>query len=220
MSFWGHKNMIISFSASYIYALFPAAWVIIELNSIRPPPVAEWLRPLIFSFLNHSSSHCCRVEPSLGHMWDKPILLAVGDQVVFLGGSPIFAPPTDWRLKMSEIILMGRKHLPRIKKIRDYVGCLISRLRYMWMPLYGIPLAWCLCVVHSYEPLHDKTNKVTVRPAKTQISLGICPVWSESSLCTQWVAKDASFLHADSEDSDQTGRMPRLIWVFAGRTVT
>ena len=26
------------------------------------------------------------------------------------------------------------------------------------------------------------------------------------------------FLHADSEDSDQTGRMPRLIRVFAGRT--
>ena len=25
-------------------------------------------------------------------------------------------------------------------------------------------------------------------------------------------------LHADSEDSDQTGRMSRLIWVFAGRT--
>ena len=29
----------------------------------------------------------------------------------------------------------------------------------------------------------DKTNKVTVRPAKTKISLGIRPVWSESSLC-------------------------------------
>ena len=28
------------------------------------------------------------------------------------------------------------------------------------------------------EPWHDKTNKVSVRPAKTQISLGICPVWS------------------------------------------
>ena len=26
------------------------------------------------------------------------------------------------------------------------------------------------------------------------------------------------FLHADSEDSDQTGRMSRLIWVFAGHT--
>ena len=56
-------------------------------------------------------------------------------------------------------------------------------------------------------------------PAKTQISLGICPVWSESSMCAQWVAKDPRFLHADNEDSDQTGRMPRLIWVFAGRTL-
>ena len=28
------------------------------------------------------------------------------------------------------------------------------------------------------EPRHDKTNKMAVRPAKTQISLGICPVWS------------------------------------------
>ena len=31
---------------------------------------------------------------------------------------------------------------------------------------------------------------------------------------------DPSFLHADSEDSDQTGRMPKLILVFAGRTLT
>ena len=32
----------------------------------------------------------------------------------------------------------------------------------------------------------------------------------QSSLCAQWVAKDPSFLHTDSEDSDETGRMPRL----------
>ena len=31
------------------------------------------------------------------------------------------------------------------------------------------------------------------------------------------VAKDPSFLYADSEDSDQTGRIPRLIWDFVGR---
>ena len=61
---------------------------------------------------------------------------------------------------------------------------------------------------------------MNVPPAKTQISLGIRPVWSESSLCAQWVAKDPSILHADSEHSDQTGRMPRLIWVFAERTLT
>ena len=59
---------------------------------------------------------------------------------------------------------------------------------------------------------------MSVRLAKIRISLGIRPVWSESSLGAQWVAKDTSFLHADSEDSDQTGRMPRLSWVFAGRT--
>ena len=63
-----------------------------------------------------------------------------------------------------------------------------------------------------YEPPHDKTTKWHVRPAKTQISLGICPVWSESSLCSQWIAKDLIFLDADSKDSDPTGRMPRLIW--------
>ena len=60
---------------------------------------------------------------------------------------------------------------------------------------------------------------MAVCPAKTQISLGIRPVWSESllsawrklgSLATQWV---------HCEDSDQTGWMPRLIWVFAGRTL-
>ena len=69
-----------------------------------------------------------------------------------------------------------------------------------------------VCVTHSkYEPPRDKTNNVAVCPAKTQISLGIHPVWSESSLCTQWVAKGPSFLHADSKDSDQTGRTPRLI---------
>ena len=47
---------------------------------------------------------------------------------------------------------------------------------------------------------------MTVRPAKTQISLGI-----RCALCAQWVANDPSFLHADGEDSDQPGRMPRLI---------
>ena len=59
-----------------------------------------------------------------------------------------------------------------------------------------------------------KSTKWHVRPAKTQISLGICPVWSESSLCAQRVAKDPRFLHVDSEDSDLCP-----VWSeFAGRT--
>ena len=32
-----------------------------------------------------------------------------------------------------------------------------------------------------------------------------------SLLCTQWVARDPMFLHADREDLDQNGRMARLI---------
>ena len=36
-----------------------------------------------------------------------------------------------------------------------------------------IPSTW-----NVYEPWHDKTNKKSVRPAKTQISLGIRLVWS------------------------------------------
>ena len=66
------------------------------------------------------------------------------------------------------------------------------------------------------KPIEKITTKWSVRPAKTQICLGIRQVWSESLQCAEWVAKDPVFLHADSEDSDQTGRMPRLIWVFAG----
>ena len=71
----------------------------------------------------------------------------------------------------------------------------------------------------TFEPPYVKTNKMSVRPAKTRITMGIRPVWSETWLCAHWVAKDPSFLHAYSKDSDETGQMPRLIWVFAGCTL-
>ena len=50
-----------------------------------------------------------------------------------------------------------------------------------------------------------------VRPAKTQITLGIRPVRLESLLCAHGVAKDTIFLHADSEDSDQTSMGAQVI---------
>ena len=42
-------------------------------------------------------------------------------------------------------------------------------------------------------------------------------VWAsaQSSLCAQWVAKDPGFLHADSEDFDQTWWMPSLRWAHS-----
>ena len=63
-----------------------------------------------------------------------------------------------------------------------------------------------------------KPAKWPVRPAKTQISLGIRPIWSASSLST-W--RNLGFLAshwAHSEDSDLTGRVSRPIRVFTGPT--
>ena len=52
-----------------------------------------------------------------------------------------------------------------------------------------------------------------VCPAKTQISLVIRLVWSETLLCTKFVAQDPRLLHAYRK-TDQTRQMSRLIWVF------
>ena len=73
-------------------------------------------------------------------------------------------------------------------------------------------------ITENISRLTTKLTKWPVRPAKTQISLGICPVWSESLLSTWWNIGSSATHWAHSEDSDQTGQMPRLIWVFAGRT--
>ena len=57
------------------------------------------------------------------------------------------------------------------------------------------------------------------RSERISISLRIRAGWSEPSLDAFWIAKDEEFfLHADKEDSDQTARVRRLIWVFSGCT--
>ena len=95
-----------------------------------------------------------------------------------------------------------------IKVLHAFLGHLSLRLRGTMQQ-----------VTTTNEPRHDKTNKMSVRPANSQISLGIRPVWSESSQ-SAWRNLGSLATHwAHSEDSDQTGRMPSLIWVFAGRTL-
>ena len=51
-----------------------------------------------------------------------------------------------------------------------------------------------------------KPTKWYVRTAKSQISLGICPVWPESSLSAGRKLRPLAIHWAHSEDSDQTGR--------------
>ena len=63
-----------------------------------------------------------------------------------------------------------------------------------------------------------KPTKWHVRIVKTLISLGIRPVWSESSLSAWRSIRSLVTHNVHREDSDQTGQMqmPRMIWVFAG----
>ena len=60
-------------------------------------------------------------------------------------------------------------------------------------------------------------SKLSVCPTKTQISLRIRAVWSESSLSAWRNFAFFAIQNALSEDSDQTARMRRLIWIFAAR---
>ena len=68
-----------------------------------------------------------------------------------------------------------------------------------------------------FEPSHDKTNKMTCAPSEDSDQPGHppsliihCPHEKRlGSLATHW---------AHSEDSDQTGQMHRLIWVFTGHS--
>ena len=65
---------------------------------------------------------------------------------------------------------------------------------------------------------HEENLAPIERTANTLIRLGGCPGWSESSLFA-WRKRGFLTTHwAHSEDSVQTGRIPRLIRVFAVRT--
>ena len=86
------------------------------------------------------------------------------------------------------------------------VSCSTRPLRYRSSRVKAFVLS---CGSHKSR-CTTKLTKRYVRPAKTQISLGIRPVRSEPSLCALKIAKDPRFLHADSDDSYQTGRMLRL----------
>ena len=63
------------------------------------------------------------------------------------------------------------------------------------------------------ESPHDKSNKMTCAPSKDSDQPG-----HQSSLSTWRNIGLLTTYWAHSENSDQTGLMPRLIWIFAGRT--
>ena len=95
----------------------------------------------------------------------------------------------------------------------------IEKSDHILPPKLQFTKQWICEIRQNYRNrLTTKPTKWHVHPAKTLISQGIRQVWSESlpsawrklwSLATDW---------AHDDDSDQTGRMPRLTWVFAWHT--
>ena len=148
-------------------------------------------------------------------MRDKPSS-ACGWSDVFSQGSPIFASPTDW-LSSKWVKQSWRANSPQQNKF-DLNFNLNTQLKHInkqlslllwsknWKKDFNTWFHNKKFIAEtetSYEPRHDKVR----------------PVWSES-LLSAWRKLGSLATHwARSEDSDQTGRMPRLIWVFAGRTL-
>ena len=123
---------------------------------------------------------------------------------------------TIWRVGYPTLLPWRERYdLPRLKTSRFPK----STIRLICMKLEHTHTTFHIIFrLKINEPHHAKQTK-WVGAQRRQISLGIRPVWSESSLCAQWVAKGPSFLNVDSEDSGQTGWTPRLIWGFAGRII-
>ena len=95
--------------------------------------------------------------------------------------------------------------------------CFITYRKGLLFKLFHLVQKSCKYIDEKFLPCNPGFcfyESLTVRPAKTQISLRIRPVWSESSLSV-WRSTEPFATHwAHSKNFDQTGRMPRLIWVF------
>ena len=82
---------------------------------------------------------------------------------------------------------------------------------YMYRTLHGTVMTIIWAASRQNQQTHCAPSEDSDEP-------GHPPSRIRVFACAQWVVKDPSFLQAGSKDSDQTGRMSRLIWVSAGRT--
>ena len=82
--------------------------------------------------------------------------------------------------------------------------------------IVSIVMAKPLAISKLRKPRYDKTNKMSVPPAKTQISLGIRPVWS---VFTVRMKKAGVLSYPFSAQWTLIRLGGCLIWVFAGRTL-
>ena len=135
--------------------------------------------------------------------------------------------------KIQKISLNYRYLLPELVPCGSNYPCLerISMVPKMFEPLRFD----CICIslkilmdddCHLLPTAGDMSNNVRnhtfghVRLMNTPISLRIRAFWSDSPLSAWRNFASLAIQNAPSEDSDQTARTRRLIWIFAGRTCT
>ena len=124
-----------------------------------------------------------------------------------------------WSLVKCAKLLRYRDSIP---KALYYIFLLTYQLAHVPQWLLNAnydKLWWCSFAdirgvrIDNIEPPHDKTKKMTFAPSEDRSAQS-----DQSSLSAWRIIGSLGTHKAHSEHSDQTGWMPRLIWVFARRT--
>ena len=139
-------------------------------------------------------AHCTNVLLTFLHWWSRTSGKTCGKVCISYKYIPLLRKTLSETCKDVTLLVQITRCLTN--------SCINTSLHSVWS-------CW------QMSRLMTKPTKWFVHPAKTQISLGICPVCSESLLCALCVAKDPTFHHADSKDSDQTGRRLGGDWADA-----
>ena len=129
----------------------------------------------------------------------------------------ITAQHTSWKKTCLGLILIVsltfEKNQCQVKYYIKYIGKLYRN--FSLFLLFRKKSVWTLKISAVYhvcettiEPPRDKTNKMACAPSEDSDQPGHLSAWRKlECLATHW---------AHNKGSDQ---MPRLLWVFAGRTV-
>ena len=117
-------------------------------------------------------------------------------------------------------ICMGPDNLRFAVYLCNKSNAAVLTTKTLWFSQYNFRIKEAKTLFLGNGYLSRRMTKQTkwLRPAKPQISLGIRPVWSESSLSAWGKIGSLTTQWAHSKDSDQTGWISRLTWVFARRT--
>ena len=121
----------------------------------------------------------------------------------------------SWCLLFTDIRVNGNAKRPERRMLQYvYVRVLFECVRALVTPANWIILNYAQCTLYVSR---DMTKQTKWLCSQRRLRSAWASAQSEQSSLSAW-RKLGSFAtqSAHSEDSDQTGRMPRLIWVFAG----